>query len=216
MKSSCVVGPKNTMAVPMSLSDIATVADVGTCERSLERKKNANNLVALVACVRGDVPEEVALAAIASCSRVFARFSADMHQRLGSDGHRPLKKRKTTEGDVDVAADEPALQKFAGWLKVRLRDFVDAAVLNVQNGPVSVRDTSLKALVCILKEESRNGALMFCSPSKDFVFPVATLERIASAVMLTSQGEWDEQYLQRVLRLLEYDDVRYFFLRALK
>ncbi|KAI8230306.1 hypothetical protein K4K54_000913 [Colletotrichum sp. SAR 10_86] len=155
----------------------------------LESKKNYNNITKLIQIAKTfeDEPESATLASVALC-RVFVRLlSAGALQR----------KKGLSEKELVVAS----------WLKDRYFEY--KSVLSELLGDEDLAMTALTLAMRCLKTEAHT-----LNDKEEYNFPASFLQQIITALLNSDSDDARAEFVEKFMS--EYDDIRFFTLKAIK
>ncbi|OLN87906.1 hypothetical protein CCHL11_00306 [Colletotrichum chlorophyti] len=155
----------------------------------LESKKHYNNISKLISIGKNIVgtPESAILACVALC-RVFVRL-------LSAGALIP--KKELPEKEIVIVL----------WLKERFKDY--KAVLGVILHDEDLAPTALTLAMRCLKAEAQ-----YLTGNEEYRFPADFLEEIVSCLLDSESDDARVEFLENYLT--EYDDIRFYSLKAIK
>ncbi|KAL8561070.1 hypothetical protein ACOMHN_031014 [Nucella lapillus] len=143
-----------------------------------------------------DEDSSVALAAVRGLQQVFANFFAGGH----------LTASTTSEKEQDGAQD-----RLCQWLRQQYHTTCDAVLEKLESSDSKLREGALVTLMKFVEMEAKHPVQGHKSAS---AFPEQLMQDTVDKLLCPTEDR--EPLIARLSEMTEYDDVRYFLLKALK
>ncbi|XP_076473087.1 nucleolar complex protein 4 homolog isoform X2 [Babylonia areolata] len=172
------------------------VADIKFKVKKCVGDRKAANSIIDILCYSQDEEPSVMLAAVRGLQHVFTNFFA----------HGDMSVTSTSEKDEDLAHGQ-----LCDWLQQQYHTTCDAILDKLESPDVKLREGALVALMKFVEMEAKHPLQKQQSGSS---FPERLLQDVVEKLLSATDSQ--EALITRLSELTEYDDVRFFLMKALK
>lgn len=171
------------------------IADIKShVKKCVSDRKGANSVIDVL-CYSQDEEPSVALAAVRGLQQVFAHFFAGGAMSVSS----------TSDQEKDSAHDQ-----LYEWLQQQYQTTCDAVLEKLESSDAKLREGALVTLMKFVEMEAKYPLQKLPA----FTFPEKLMQDTVDKVLSKTQDH--EPLISQLSELTEYNDVRYFLMKALK